>query len=245
MTKDGKKIVIVLGAYGGVGFEVCRYNYARGARVVMVGRDPAKLKEARDQFDNKSALAIVGDANNPDDVRAVFAKTAEKYGEPDEVWVTIGKDGGWERDFPSDPPEKKQAIWDKLYPSLLKPIEVACPIAEEVFRKQGHGILVHLSSHAAQKGEDELAGNETYRKLKLAAEVVVNEMRKRLAGTGATAVNLRPAIISTPGTAKLLGSKERRAEAVQPESLAEWVDKNADDPNIPESHYFHSDVTLS
>ena len=249
MTTDDKKIVIVLGAYGGIGREICRYNYVRGAKVVLVGRDQTKLLKMKGDYDAKNSIAIVGDANNIEDVRKVFTVTLEEFGGPDEVWVTIGKDGAWERDFPPDQPdydeEKSLALWNRLYPSLLKPLEVVCPIAEEFFRKQGHGILVHLSSHVTFKGEDELPGNYTYRRLKVAAEKIVLAMRRALKDTGATAINLRPAIILTEGNMGVLNTPEKRVDAVQPEEMAKWIDKNAKNPKISEHHYFHSDVVIA
>ncbi len=244
MINTPRKIVIVLGAYGGTGSEISRYNYVRGAKIVMVGRDENKLLKLSGGYDSSNAITIVGDANKSGDMRKVFSVTQEKFGEPDEIWIAVGKDGAWERDYQTDPIEKTTALWNELYPSLLKPLETVCPIAEKILRKQNHGILVHLSSHVAFKEEDELPGNYTYRRLKKAAEEIVLTMRKALKETKATAVNLRPAIINTPGNASFLDTEEKRQAAVQPEELAKWVDEHALDQNIPESHYFGSSVVL-
>lgn len=241
--KKKRKIVIVFGAYGGVGREVCRYNYIENdAFIVMSGRDEQKLKRMVNGYSKESVHMAIGDANKEADVRAVFEETTKKIGEPDEIWITIGKDGGWQRDYPSD--YKKRGLREKLYPSLLQPVETICKVAEEYLMRQGHGVLVHLSSHVVFKDEDELPGNFTYRLLKKEAEDVVSRLRDSLKGSGATAVNLRPAIINTPGNAVALRSERNIRSAVQPEEMAKWVDESGKKGKFPENFYFHSDVVL-
>jgi NAD(P)-dependent dehydrogenase (short-subunit alcohol dehydrogenase family) len=67
---DGQS-VLVIGGSSGVGFEVARQANTRGARLTIVGRDPARLAEAAAALD-KRADTIVADAHDDGAIERLF-----------------------------------------------------------------------------------------------------------------------------------------------------------------------------
>ncbi len=68
MKIDGARILLTGGSLG-IGRETARVLVAAGARVVITGRDAARLRKAAD---TAGAFAVVADVANPDDIERTY-----------------------------------------------------------------------------------------------------------------------------------------------------------------------------
>ena len=90
------RTVILTGAAGNIGAHVSRALLREGARVVMTGRNRAKLEAFIDElagegFDRDAMCAAIGDCADPDACRAIVAAAIERFGE---LHVLINNAGG-------------------------------------------------------------------------------------------------------------------------------------------------------
>ena len=90
------RTVILTGAAGNIGAHVSRALLREGARVVMTGRNRAKLEAFIDElagegFDRDAMCAAIGDCADPGACRAIVAAAIERFGE---LHVLINNAGG-------------------------------------------------------------------------------------------------------------------------------------------------------
>jgi len=73
------KILVVIGGTSGLGLSAAKAFVAEGAKVVIVGRDAAKVAAAEKPL-GKAALGVVGDASEPGTAPAAIATAVNKLG---------------------------------------------------------------------------------------------------------------------------------------------------------------------
>jgi NAD(P)-dependent dehydrogenase (short-subunit alcohol dehydrogenase family) len=87
----GEQVLVVTGASSGVGRAVARAAGARGARVVVSGRNTDALDAAVAELEaaGAEALAVVAEATSEEDHVALFARAAERFGRVDSVVCSV------------------------------------------------------------------------------------------------------------------------------------------------------------
>ncbi|NBD96499.1 MAG: SDR family NAD(P)-dependent oxidoreductase [Gammaproteobacteria bacterium] len=90
------RTVILTGAAGNIGAHVSRVLLREGARVVLAGRNQAKLEAFIDQladegFDRDAMCPAIGDCADPEACRAIVAVAIERFGE---LHVLVNNAGG-------------------------------------------------------------------------------------------------------------------------------------------------------
>lgn len=93
--ENAAKVVLVAGATGGIGRAICTLFARNGATVVMLGRDEARLAEARKSVLEESGtetpvITVVADINNTDSVDAAVERTLVGYGAIDTLVHAAG-----------------------------------------------------------------------------------------------------------------------------------------------------------
>ena len=78
---------VIMGAYGGIGSALTRRLAARGARLMLVGRDEARLNALAGELGAESAIA---DATASATIEAAIAKAVEIFGAIDGVANCLG-----------------------------------------------------------------------------------------------------------------------------------------------------------
>jgi NAD(P)-dependent dehydrogenase (short-subunit alcohol dehydrogenase family) len=83
------KIALVTGGTSGMGLATARRLRDEGARVIVTGRDPARLAATADEL-GPEALAIAGDTTDLAAIDAVFETIRNRYGRLDVLFVNAG-----------------------------------------------------------------------------------------------------------------------------------------------------------
>ena len=86
------KNLVIIGGTTGMGFSAAKAFVAEGARVVVVGRNEQSVANAAEQLGN-AALAISGDATQPDTANKAIALCLERFGGFDGIYHVAGGSG--------------------------------------------------------------------------------------------------------------------------------------------------------
>ena len=94
MGRLSGKIAIITGASGGIGSATAAKMLAEGAKIMLAGRDAARLKAVSDILNSGDAVDIcVGDPAQESDVAALVAATAAQFGKVDILFANAGAEG--------------------------------------------------------------------------------------------------------------------------------------------------------
>jgi NAD(P)-dependent dehydrogenase (short-subunit alcohol dehydrogenase family) len=87
------KTALITGGNSGIGLATAKLFAAEGARVIITGRDQARLEAAAKEI-GPNALAVVADATDIAATEAAIKKGTEKFGKLDIVFANAGIAGG-------------------------------------------------------------------------------------------------------------------------------------------------------
>jgi NAD(P)-dependent dehydrogenase (short-subunit alcohol dehydrogenase family) len=173
---DGK-VVFVTGAARGLGAEVARQAYAKGAYVALVGRRIAPLDQLAAELGDRAA-AFEADVTDLAALQRAAKRTAETFGGIDVVVANAGIAPPSDTILTIDPDAFEQTVdvdllgqWRTMHATLPHVIE-----------RQGH-ILVVASIYAFFNG----AMNASYAASKAGIEQLTRAVRVELVHHGATA----------------------------------------------------------
>ena len=238
MNLENRNIIIV-GAGGGIGRVMARRFHVAGAVLVLAGRTKQTLDGLATELGSR-AFVVPTDASEPESVHQLFQTASAQLGQVAGVIISVGS---WRQVGVDDSLALARDYADEHYQGLFLPALLVGMAAGQFFKLQDRGgLIVHLSSHAAVRPE--LPGNLTYGPWKATARHLMLALRSELAGTGIRVTDLQPAIVNTPGNRHALGTNERRAQAVQPETIADWLVEHFDNPDIPAEHGFEAQEGL-
>jgi len=154
-------VAIVGGSSSGMG-RACALALAReGCNVTLFARRENLLEEAAAEIEGlgsgASALAVAGEASDPEALRTVVDRTVERFGKLDILINNTGGPpaGGFE-DFDDD---EWRAAWELTLMSTLRLTRFALP----TLRKSGRGRIVNITSSAVKEPNEGLLLSNTYR----------------------------------------------------------------------------------
>ncbi|MFO0675597.1 MAG: SDR family oxidoreductase [Polyangiaceae bacterium] len=196
------KIVLVTGATFGIGKETARGLAAKGARVVLVGRDAKKAQavaeELRATTGNAAVEFLLADLSSQAEVKRLAADVRAKFERLD---VLVNNAGGifTERGTTVDGFERTWALNHLAYFTLT--VELL-----DLLRKTPGARVVNVSSAMHAYGKmawDDLQGEaaydptRSYAQSKLANVLFTRALARRLEGTGVTANALHPGAVAS------------------------------------------------
>jgi len=235
---EGKNAVII-GASGGIGRVISRRLSEAGANLVLSARSEDKLQALRATLPADRTIIFPADASSPADMEKLFAHAHSTFGPVDLLVIAAGT---WKQLGIDAEMSEAVSLAEHHFRSLFLPTFVAGFAVQKHMRREGHGLIVNISSHAAIRPH--LSGNLTYGPMKAASRFFCHMLRDELKGTSVRVADIMPAIVNTEEAAELLNTEEKKAAAVQPESIAEWIIEHFDDPEIPAEKLFDSSVVL-
>jgi 3-oxoacyl-[acyl-carrier protein] reductase len=154
-------VAIVGGSSSGMGRASALALAQEGCHVTLFARREGLLSEAVAEVENLGsgalALAVAGDAADPDALRAVVDRTLERFGKLDIlVNNTGGPPAGGFDDFGD---EEWRAAWELTLMSVLRLTRFALP----ALRESGRGRIVNITSSAVKEPNEGLLLSNTYR----------------------------------------------------------------------------------
>jgi 3-oxoacyl-[acyl-carrier protein] reductase len=130
---------LVTGSTAGIGLETARLLVAEGAHVVVTGRDPARVEQAKQ--DSGAAAGIVADLSTPDGPAQLLAEAA-----PVECLVNnVGE--AYQVSFEDLTDEQWDSMWQLNVMSYVRCIRAVLP----AMRAAGRGVIVNVSSTAGKR----------------------------------------------------------------------------------------------
>jgi 3-oxoacyl-[acyl-carrier protein] reductase len=137
------RVCVVTGSTGGIGLETARLLAAEGARVVVTGRDSARVESARRE--TGAALGVVADLSEPGSPEELVAETSETVGPVDALVNNVGI--AVQADFLEVPDREWDEMWQLNVMSFVRAIRAVVP----AMRERGGGVIVNVSSTAGKR----------------------------------------------------------------------------------------------
>ncbi|WP_327188208.1 short-chain dehydrogenase/reductase [Streptomyces sp. NBC_01334] len=210
-----KKAVFITGAAGGIGAATARVLHARGANLVLTGRNASSLTDLARELGEERALPLSVDVTDRASLHSAMAHTIDRFGALDVVFANAA--------IGPDVPATIATVDPELFERIIEVnlLGVWCTVREalpHIIASHGH-VLVTSSTYAYING----VVNAPYAASKAGIEQFARALRVELAMHGATAGVLYPGWVRTPMTRSALGGHElttRMREVAFPRLLA-------------------------
>lgn len=206
-SSEAKPTYVIVGAYGGVGSELAKTLHARGARLLIVGKNADKLSSLAERF---SATSYVADASIAGELEACAEFVKAQFGTIDGVACVTGT-------MLLKPAHRTSELeWNSVIAHNLSSAFNALSLGARAMMSTG-GSIVLMSSTAARVG---LANHEALSAAKAGVEGLVRSAAASYARQGIRVNCVAPGMLSTPMNARLVDNKALLENAVQMYPLA-------------------------
>lgn len=217
------RVTMVLGASGGIGTAVSKRLAASGDRLVLCGRDEARLSDLAGDVGGEST---VFDARDFEQVSSAVEGTVERFGQLDAVINCVGSILLRPAHLTS-----KQDFDDVLATNLTSAFAVV-RAASRVMMAQKGGSIVLFSSAAGRLG---LPSHEAIAAAKAGVDGLVRAAAATYGRAGVRVNAVAPGLVETPATERITGNAMSRTSSEkmhalgrigQPEDVAsaiEWL----------------------
>jgi NADP-dependent 3-hydroxy acid dehydrogenase YdfG len=170
------KVVAITGASAGIGRAAAVALAADGAAVVVSARRADRLDDLAREISAAGGrvLAVPGDVTREADMHALVERAVEAFGRLDVMICNAGI--GYYGPIDQTPPEVLRRVVDVNVLGTL----YAAQAALDVFRRQGHGHIIAISSIAGRRG---IGGSSLYSATKAAQIGFIEGLRAEFSGT--------------------------------------------------------------
>ena len=226
------KIVLITGATSGIGLACARKFAENGDRLILTGRNEARLEEIRSELAEKGTQVITLNF----DVRN-RAKTEESLNslpaEWQEIDVLVNNAGlalGLEREY-----EGSFDDWETMIDTNIKGLLTMTRLIVPGMVTRNRGHIINVGSVA---GDAAYAGGNVYCATKAAVKVLTDGLRIDLSDTAVRVTNLKPGLVETNfSNVRFHGDNERAAsvyKGIKPLSGNDIADVAVYAANAPE-----------
>jgi NAD(P)-dependent dehydrogenase (short-subunit alcohol dehydrogenase family) len=136
------RVCVVTGSTGGIGLATARMLAAEGAKVVVCGRDPARVQQAREDVD--AALGVVCDLAEPGAPEELIGQATQALGSVDCLVNNVGV--AYQAGFD----ELTDRQWDEMWQLNVMSFVRAIRAVLSQMRERG-GVIVNVSSTAGKR----------------------------------------------------------------------------------------------
>jgi 3-oxoacyl-[acyl-carrier protein] reductase len=187
---DGK-VFVLTGATSGLGRATAELLVGEGARVVVTGRDHARLDETVAAL-GENCLGVAADNGDPEAADAIVGAALHRWGQLDGALISVG--GPPTGSIMETPDETWTAAFESVFVGALR---LARAVAGAI---QGEGSIVFVLSTSVREPLDNLGVSNGLRPgLAMAAKTLADELGPR----GIRVNGLMPARIATARVAEL------------------------------------------
>ncbi len=215
---EAPRRAVIFGATSAIAEQVARMLAAQGARLLLVGRDPATLAAICDDLRPRGAALAESIAADLDEIArhaSLLRAARDRLGAVDLVLVAHGVLAD------SDACERDPALLERVLRTNFLGTAALCQAAAADLGAHGGGVLVAISSVAGDRGR---ASNYAYGATKAGLSVFLEGLRSRFHGRGVRVVTVKPGRVDSPMTAHLPHTRV----SVPPEVVARAVLRAAD-----------------
>lgn len=215
------KVCIVTGGNSGIGKAVALKFASDGARLAIVGRNPATLEEAASETSALGAKVetFAGDVSDPELANGVVDCTLQKYGRVDVLVNSAGGGVMHKRTLTTTPEDMRSAIDSNLLGTIY-----FCQAALKPMVEAKQGTIINISSGAARNPG--LLGGFIYGAAKAAVNNITAFINTEFRGTGVRASVVMPGEVDTPALRRnrpVPPPESARPLLMAPEDVAEAV----------------------
>ena len=199
------KALVVIGGTSGLGLSAAKAFLREGAKVVVVGRDPAKVASVREEL-GPNILAMEGDATKPGTAaNAIWAAVAH-FGAVDGLYHVAGGSGRRFGDGPLH--EVTEAGWDYTVAENLSSVFYSNRAAILHFLERGGGgTLLNMSSVLGFSPSPKFFGAHAYATSKAGIIGLTRSVASFYAGQGIRCNAIAPALVATPMSERARGDE--------------------------------------
>jgi uncharacterized oxidoreductase len=182
-----QRTILITGGTDGIGFELARQLAERGNTVIVTGRDPQRLADARRRL--PGAHGVVSDVTDPASIEALHADVTARF----PALSVIVNNAGIMRNLDLTGARSLADVTRELDVNLRGPIQMIQQFLPHL-RGQREAVIVNVSSGLAFVP---LAISPVYSAAKAALHAYTRALRVQLAGTGVRVVELAPPPVET------------------------------------------------
>ncbi len=216
-VSGASRTVLVLGATSAIANAYARQRASAGGRLVLVGRQAARLDAVAADLRARGAsevATVATDLADMADAEPRFADMIARLGPPDEVLIAYGVLG--EQAAAQDSADETRRLIDVNFTSAALWLQLAAKHLVEDGRPR---TLVVIGSVAGDRGRQ---SNYVYGAAKAGLDAFAEGLAHRLHGTSVKVVTVKPGFVDTPMTAHLDRSGPLWAK---PEAIAGAIDR--------------------
>jgi NAD(P)-dependent dehydrogenase (short-subunit alcohol dehydrogenase family) len=204
----GKSIVII-GGTGGLGLSAARALVARGARIVVVGRDPDDAAAAIAELGDASTIKLVGDATDPATADRAVTLAVERNGRLDGLYHVAGGSGRSKGDGPLD--EVSDEGIEFTIDLNLKSVLYSNRAAVRQFLRQGDGgAVLNMTSVLAFSPSPQYFATHVYSATKAAIIGLTKAAAAYYASQNIRFNAIAPALVETPMSKRAVRDEQIR-----------------------------------
>jgi 3-oxoacyl-[acyl-carrier protein] reductase len=138
-----ERVCVVTASTGGIGLETARLLCEEGGRVVVTGRDQARVEQVREELGAVIGLAVdLGDADAPG---ALIAEATARLGSVDVLVNNVGI--AYQAFFEDVSDRQWDEMWQLNVMSYVRAIKAVLP----GMRERGRGVIVNVSSTSGKR----------------------------------------------------------------------------------------------
>jgi len=164
------KVALVTGATGSLGSAVAVGYALAGAKVVLTGRNMAKLEAVAEQIKEEGGqcAVVAGDPASEEDVKAIVKYVVDTYGELNILAACHGYNS------PKNILEQSLEEWEKIMDADCKSVYLLAKYCAEQMKEQGKGGKMVITSSARSKAG--MAGYTGYCTAKGGVDLMVQSL---------------------------------------------------------------------
>lgn len=184
----GGKVIIITGAYGGIGSALAKGLSESGAILACIGRDAVKLDELTSSLPGRS-IGIKADVTSESEVNALVENVLKEFGRID---VLINNAGIHKAAMIAD---MSLDDWNNVIQVNLNGTFLCSRAVIKPMREQGSGCIINMTSALGQRGNPTAAA---YAASKAGVSNFTNVLYQEVADFGIRVIGIAPGLTDTP-----------------------------------------------
>ena len=203
-----KKTAFITGATSGIG-EACARKFAEGGyRLVITGRNAAKLETLKTalEAEGTEVRTLVFDVRNAAAAKAAVESLDEAWATPDVLINNAGLALGLEKEY-----EGSMDDWNTMIDTNIKGLLTMTRLVVPGMVERGVGHVINIGSVA---GDAAYAGGNVYCATKAAVKTITDGLRIDVAETPIRVTNVQPGLVETNFSRVRFHGDNERADKV-------------------------------